>query len=145
MVNRIKVRLDKKYITKPLDKDTLLKVIASEHPSVLHRLYMIANEVNDHQYFMELEHPTLACTAKIKTTHAYAGEAKEQASVVSFMKSRVKERHSYSIILTIYEKVGMKELFRFNHKTTNIDDVINVINKLEEKTLEICRSKVDMY
>lgn len=145
MVNRIKVRLDKKYITKPLDKDTLLKVIASEHPSVLHRLYMIANEVNDHQYFMELEHPTLACTAKIKTTHAYAGEAKEQASVVGFMKSRVKERHSYSIILTIYEKVGMKELFRFNHKTTNIDDVINVINKLEEKTLEICRSKVDMY
>lgn len=145
MVNRIKVRLDKKYITKPLDKDTLLKVISSEHPSVLHRLYMIVNEVNDHQYFMELEHPTLACTAKIKTTYAYAGEAKEQASVVGFMKRKVKERHSYSIILTIYEKVGMKELFRFNHKTTNIDDVINVINKLEEKTLEICQSKVDTY
>lgn len=146
MIERIKVKLDKKYLTKALDKDTLLKVIASEHPSVLHRLYMIANEVNDFQYFMEIvDHPTLDCTAKIKTTYAYAGDAKEQASVVSFMKDRVKAKHSYDVLLSIYEKVGMKEVFRFNHKTTSLDDLISVINKLEIKTKEICQSKVDTY
>lgn len=146
MTERIKVRLDKKYLTKALDKDTLLKVIASEHPSVLHRLYMIANEVNDFQYFMEIvNHPTLDCTAKIRTTYAYAGAAKEQASVVSFMKDRVKAKPSYTVMLTIYEKVGMKEVFRFNHETTNADDVISMINKLEVKTQEICQNKVDMY
>jgi len=146
MIERIKVKLDKKYLTKALDKDTLLKVIASEHPSVLHRLYMIANEVNDFQYFMEIvDHPTLDCTAKIKTTYAYAGDAKEQASVVSFMKDRVKAKHAYDVTLSIYEKVGMKEVFRFNHKTTSLDDLISVINKLEIKTKEICQSKVDTY
>jgi hypothetical protein len=145
MVNKIKVHLNKKYITKALDKDTLLKVIASEHPSVLHRLYMIANEVGEYQYFMELDHPVLACTGKIKTTYAYTGPAKEQASVVSFMKERVKQKPSFLITLKVYEKVGQKVVFDFKHETTSVDAVINVINKLEQKALELCQDKVDTY
>ena len=53
MVNNIKIHLEKKFITKPLDRETLIKVVSSEHPSVLHRLYMIANDVKEIQYFME--------------------------------------------------------------------------------------------
>jgi len=145
MVNKIKVHLEKKYITKPLDKDTLLKVKASEHPSVLHRLYMISNEVKDRQYFMELDHPVLACTGIIKTRFAYAGPAKEQASVVSFMKDLVKQKPSFEIILNVYEKVGQKVVFEFKHKTTNVNTIISVINKLEQKAKEICQETVDMY
>jgi len=145
MVNKIKVHLDKKYITKALDKDTLLKVIASEHPSVLHRLYMISNEVKERQYFLELDHPILACTAIIKTHFAYTGPAKEQASVVSFMKDRIKQKPSFLIGLKIYEKVGQKLVFDFKHETTSVTTVINVINKLEQKAKELCQETVDMY
>ena len=66
MTNRIKIHLDKSFITKPLTSDTLLKVISSEHPSVLHRLYLIANELKETQYFMELDHDFYDCVAKIK-------------------------------------------------------------------------------
>ena len=54
MINRIKIHLEWQFIKKPLDSDPLLKVISGEHPSVLHRLYLIANELKEMQYFMEL-------------------------------------------------------------------------------------------
>lgn len=145
MVNKLKINLDKKYITKPLEPDTLLKVIASEHPSVLHRLYMIANEVGELQYFMEIDHPTLACTAKIKTNFAYTGQAKEQASVVNFMRPYIKQKPSYIVSCKVYEKVGMREVFDFKQEGTRVDNVINWIYKLEQKVLELCQDKVNMY
>lgn len=145
MVNKIKINLDKKYITKSLDSDTLVKVIASEHPNVLHRLYMIANEVSELQYFMEIDHPTLACTAKIKTNFAYAGAAKEQASVISFMRPYIKQKPSYIISCKVYEKVGMAVVFDFKQETSRVDNVINLIYKLEQKVLELCQDKVNMY
>lgn len=145
MINKIKIHLDKQFITKPLDSDTLLKVVSGEHPSVLHRLYLIANELKEIQYFMELEHETYACVAKIKTDYVYAGKARSQAEVLSFMKDKLGRRPEYTIIFRIYEKVGQLVEFEFKHKTTNMTDLINTINKLERKTLEICQNKVNTY
>jgi len=145
MVNRIKIHLDKKFITKALDRDTFMKVLASEHPSVLHRLYLIANEVKEQQYFMELNHDVYACSARVKTKYVYAGEARSQASVVSFMKDRIGHRPHYTVLFKIYEKVGMKEVFNFTHTTTSEKDLISVINKLEIKAQELCQNKVGTY
>ena len=145
MVNKIKIHLEKKFITKPLDRETLIKVVSSEHPSVLHRLYLIANELKEIQYFMELDHDSLACVAKVHTTFAYHGKARAQAAVASYMKDKLKESPKYKIIFRIYEKVGQLVKFEFKHKTTNMTDLINTINKLERKKLEICQSKVDTY
>ena len=145
MVNRIKINLDKKFITKSLDRETLVKVLSGEHPSILHRLYLIANELKEEQYFMELDHEVYQCSAKIKTRYAYSGDAKNQAETVSFMKDRLKTKHKWLILFRIYEKVGMKDVFEFRHETTNVDDLINVINTLETKTKEICQNKVNTY
>ena len=143
MINRLKLHLDTRYITKALDKDTLLKVIGGEHPSVLHRLYLIANELKEEQHFMELDHETLQCSAKVKFTYAYQGKAKRQASTISFMKDRVKAKAKLVILFKIYEKVGMQEIFQFRHETTSIRDLINEINKLEIKTKEICQNRAN--
>lgn len=145
MINRIKINLGNKFIDKALDNETLVKVLAGEHPSVLHRLYLIANEVKELQYFMELDHDTYQCSAKIMTTYAYSGAARRQAETISFMKDRLKQNSKYLIKFRIYHKVGMEEVFEFRHETTNIDDLLNTINKLEIKTKEICQSKVNMY
>jgi len=145
MVNRIKINLSKKFITKALDKETLIKVLSGEHPSILHRLYLIANEIKEEQYFMELDHDTYQCSAKIKTKFAYSGPARIQAETISFMKDRLKVKPSYLISFRIYEKVGMKEVFTFKHETTSDADLLRVINKLEIKTKEICQSKVNTY
>ena len=95
MVNRIKINLSKKFITKALDRETLIKVLSGEHPSILHRLYLIANEIKEEQYFMELDHDTYQCSAKIKTKFAYSGPARIQAETISFMKDRLKVKPSY--------------------------------------------------
>jgi hypothetical protein len=145
MVNKIKIHLEKKFITKPLDRETLIKVVSSEHPSVLHRLYLIANELKEIQYFMELEHDSLACVAKVHSTFAYHGKARSQAAVVSYMKDKLKESPKYKIIFRIYEKISQKVIFEFSHITTNNIDLINTINKLELKAKDICQNKVDTY
>ena len=145
MINKIKIHLDKTFITKPLDSDTLLKVISGEHPSVLHRLYLIANELKESQYFMELDHGFYACVAKIKTNYVYSGKARAQAAVISYMKPKLGRRVEYNILFRIYEKVSQRIEFEFKHTTTNTTDIINTINTLERKAKEICQNKVDTY
>ena len=145
MINRIKIHLDKKFITKRLESETLTKVLAGEHPSVLHRLYLIANEVKEEQHFMELDHDVYQCSAKIKTKFVYAEDARRQAETISFMKDRLKNKHSHKIVFRIYEKVGMREVFKFDHETSNSDDLINMINILEQKTKEICQKTANTY
>ena len=39
----------------------------------------------------------------------------------------------------------MKDIFTFRHETTNLDDLISVINKLETRTKEICQDRVNTY
>lgn len=145
MVNRIKLNIKDSFITEPIHKDTLLKCLASEHPSVLHRLYLLKNELKEEQYFMELEDSTFQCSARLKQRFAYAGDAKNQASTISFMKPKLKEKPHWEIVFKIYEKVGMKSIFEFNHKCSNFDEIIRVIDKLEQKTIELCQNKASMY
>ena len=146
MINKIKLRdLKRTYITKKLDSDTVLKVLSGEHPSVLHRLYLVANEVKEEHYFMELDHEALQCSAKVKIKFGYSGDARLQADTISFMKDRLKQKPKYLILFRIYEKIGMKDIFTFRHETTNLDDLISVINKLETRTKEICQNRVNTY
>lgn len=146
MVNRIKIHLDKKFITTKLDADTILKVKANgDHPSILHRLYLITNEIKELQYFMELDHPVYQCSAVLQTNYAYAGGAKEQASALGILSDKINQRHSYTFKFSIYEKVGMREIFYFTHTTTSEAEVLSTINKLETKAKELCQNKVDTY
>ena len=42
---RNKIRLDKRYITEPLDSDSLTKLMASGNAGIVHRIYLIKNEL----------------------------------------------------------------------------------------------------
>tara|TARA_B110000285_G_scaffold194413_1_gene224060 strand:+ start:331 stop:768 length:438 start_codon:yes stop_codon:yes gene_type:complete len=145
MINKIKIHLEKRFITKPLAADTLIKIVAGEHPSVMHRLYLITNALKELQYFMELDHPVYQCTAKIKTEFVYAGDALNQASVFSFMKPYLGRITKYNVIFNVYKKVNIEEVFKFRYTTTNEVDLINMINTLEQKAYEICQDKVNTY
>ena len=82
---------------------------------------------------------------KLKTDYVYAGKARSQAEVISFMKPKLGRRVEYNIVFRIYEKVSQHVVFQFKHKTTNINDIVDTINTLERKTKEICLNKVDTY
>ena len=100
-------------------------------------------EVKEEQHFMELDHEVYQCSAKVKIKFGYSGDARRQASTVKFMKERLKVVPKFLILFRIYEKVGMKDVFQFRHETTNIDDLITEINKLEIKTKEICQNRAN--
>ena len=143
--SKLKIKLDKRYIEKSLDKETFIKCMATDNGRVLHRLYQIANEVKEEQYFMEIEDDVYSVSAKIISKFGYAGDALRQAETLSFMKDIVKQKPSWTIKFRVYTKKDMVDVFEFRHETTSVEDVVNTINKLETKTKEICRSKVNTY
>jgi len=142
---KLKIKLDKRYIEKSLDKETFIKCMTTDNGRVLHRLYQIANEVKEEQYFMEIEDDVYAVSAKIISKFGYAGDALRQAETLSFMKDIVKQKPSWTVKFRVYTKKDMVDVFEFRHETTSVEDVVNTINKLEIKTKEICRSKVNTY
>lgn len=137
MITKLPINIDDLYITKPLYVDTFIAVLTDTTHHVLHRLYLVTNGIKDRQCFMELHDDTYTISAHVNTKHAYALEAKEQASVLHMMKPLVNRRPEYIINFSITDKVNMVEVFRFKHTTTNKDEVYNLINKLEDKIKEV--------
>ncbi len=144
-INKLKIKLDKRYIETPLEKETFIKCMTSDNGKILNRLYQIANEVKDEQYFMEIEDDTYMVSAKILSKFGYAGAALRQAETLSFMRDIVKQKPSWTIKFRIYTIKDKVEVFTFSHETTSIEDTVKTINKLETKTKEICQNKVNTF
>ena len=141
---RNKIRLDKRYITEPLDSESLGKIISSNNPGIVHRIYLIKNGVTKRQVFLEVDDDdNYIVNANIGINYAYAGAAKKQAEVISFMRELVKKKPEFIINFTVQRKDNMEEIFNFKHVTTNVNEVVELTNKLEIKTYELC--KVNTY
>ena len=141
---RNKVRLDKRYITEPLDTESLGKIISSNNPGIVHRIYLIKNGVKKRQVFLEVDDDeTYIVNANISINYAYAGAAKKQAEVISFMRELVKKKPEFVVNFTVSRRDNMEEIFSFKHVTTNVNEVVELTNKLEIKTYELC--KVNTY
>ena len=82
--------------------------------------------------------------ANVSSNYAYAGEAKKQAEVISFMKELVKKRPEFiSQLSPCKGKIICKRYLSFKHSTNNVNEVVELMNKLEIKTYELC--KVNTY
>jgi hypothetical protein len=141
---RNKIRLDKRYITEPLDTESLGKIISSGNAGIVHRIYLIKNGVKKRQVFLEVDDDdNYIVNANISINYAYAGAAKKQAEVISFMRELVKKKPEFVVNFTVSRRDNMEEIFSFKHVTTNVNEVVELTNKLEIKTYELC--KVNTY
>lgn len=141
---RNKVRLDKRYITTPLDTESLGKIMSSNNPGIVHRIYLITNGLKKRQTFLEVDDDDkYIVNANISINYAYAGAAKQQAEVISFMRPLVKKKAEFIITFTVTRRETMKEIFNFKHVTNNETEIVDLMNKLEIKTYELC--KVNTY
>jgi len=141
---RNKIRLDKRYITEPLDTESLGKIISSGNAGIVHRIYLIKNGLKKRQVFLDVDDcENYIVTANISSNYAYAGAAKKQAEVISFMRALVKKNPEFIINFTVHRKENMQEIFNFKHVTTNVEELVEIMNKLEIKTYELC--KVNTY
>ena len=141
---RNKIRLDRRYITEALDTESLGKILSSNNPGIVHRIYLIKNGLKKRQVVLEVDDDEkYIVNANVSANYAYAGEAKKQAEVISFMKDLVKRRPEFIVNFTVQRKDNMQEIFNFKHVTNNVNEVVELTNKLEIKTYELC--KVNTY
>lgn len=142
-ITRLKINIEDVYISKPLERETYLKVI-NDHHATIHSLYLITNELKAMHYYLNLDnHPEYAITAYININHGYCGKAKQQISVIKSMNEKAKIRPFYTIVYKILRKSTMKEEFSFRHVTTNKNEIYKLIDVFHEKTSELC--KVNMF
>ena len=59
------------------------------------------------------------------------------------MKELVKTKPEFIVNFTVSRKDNMEEIFNFKHSTTNTTELVDLMNKLEIKTYELC--KVNTY
>jgi len=141
--SRIKINIEDLYISKPLEKETYLKVI-DEHYSTIHSLYLITNDLMSMHHFLTLDdHPLYMVTAYVSVHHGYCGKARQQISVIKSMSDKFKQRPFFSIIYKIVNKNGMKDIFSFKHLSTSKKEIYNLIDTFHKKTEELCRA--DMF
>lgn len=138
LANRLKINIEDLYISKPLEKETFLKVI-NEHPNTIHSLYLIANELKAMHYFLTLEdHPIYTISAYISVQHGYCGKAKQQIGAIRSMVEKYKQRPIFSISYKILLKENVKEVFSFRHVSSSKKEIYMLIDKFHKKTKELC-------
>ena len=141
---RNKIRLDKRYITEALDTESLGKILTSGNAGIVHRIYLIKNGLKKRQVFLEVDDDeNYIVNANISSNYAYAGDAKKQAEGISFMRDLVRRRPEFIVNFTVQRKDNMQEIFNFKHVTNSVNEVVELMNKLEIKTYELC--KVNTY
>jgi hypothetical protein len=138
--NRLKINIEDLYISKPLEKETYLKVIG-EHPNTIHSLYLITNDLVSLHHFLSLDdHPQYTINAYVSVYHGYCGKAKQQIGIINSMSEKHKQRPFFSITYKIINKSNMKESFSFKHMSTSKKEIYKLIDIFHKKTEELCRA-----
>lgn len=139
-ITRLKVNIEDVYISKPLERETFIKV-TNEHPSTIHSLYLIANELKAMHYFLELDdHPEYAISAYINVYHGYCDKARQQISVIKPMQDKLKIRPFYKISYSILSKPSMRAVFSFKHMSSNKCEIYKLIEVFYKKTEILCKT-----
>lgn len=139
-ISRLKVNIEDLYISKPLEKNTYLKVIGENH-NTIHSLYLITNELKSMYHFLELDdHKTYSINAYISVFHGYCGKARQQIGVIKSMSDKLKQRPYFKITYKIIEKSNMKELFVIKHVSTNKNEIYKLIEIFHKKTEQLCKA-----
>ena len=138
LISKIKINIEDLYISKPLEKETFFKVITEKNASVIHSIFLIANELKSLHYFLSLdEHPTYTVSAYISVQHGYCGKAKQQINIINCMRQKRNQRPMFTITYKIINKTDMKEVFSFRHNTTNKNEIYTLIDKFYRKTFTL--------
>ena len=131
MVQKLPIQFKDLYVDKKVHHDTFVKILGDNNPLVLFRMYYIVNDVIERQELFNIDDDKYFMISSVTTKIGLKGEAKEQAKI-----ARLKGIHRspyYKIKIIITEKKSNNEIFYFNYKTSNKQEIYNLIPKLENK------------
>tara|TARA_Y100000593_G_scaffold93491_1_gene188524 strand:+ start:2925 stop:3350 length:426 start_codon:yes stop_codon:yes gene_type:complete len=134
MINNLELDLPSFYISKPLEDNTF-KICLQEttSPSVIKKLYMLANDVRPNYYFMETSPSTgYFLTAKIVPTFAMVGKAREQIKKEIRLNSLLLINPNYKIKAILYKENNYEKIWEFEHITKNKNQIYKIIIDLKD-------------
>ena len=132
-VERIKTKLDSPYITKPLHKDSLSKILES-NDRVVYRLYQITNDKKECKYFAEIVGDNnYSFSARVITTYAFAGDAREQINNIG-INTLLKSTPKYEVKCLVTDLYTQKTIFQYNHE---VSTEVLAYNSMEECIKEL--------
>ena len=133
MIQRIPIDIERNYITKGLDPDTLTALVKEDNYRIAEKIYCIANGIKEVNHFMEIvDRDDLRLHATVRIYPAFAGEAKLQASSVPFIRRRLRSTAHYILRCRLYTPRTYDDVFSIEHKTTSTDKIYEMCNELEE-------------
>ena len=141
-INRFDTEIESPYITKPLHQDTLTKIL-NDNDMIWYRLYQITNNRKEVKYFAEItgDDSGYSFSAYVKTSFAFAGDAREQIESVGHRKMLLMKRPMFTIKSSLTNLYTNKVVFNYEHIVTRISSVydsmnaclVELNNKLNEK------------
>lgn len=134
------VNLKRPYLSKKIGPDTLKTVLNSTYQTA-YRLYLITNEIEELQQFIEVEHPGLWVTATVKTVAAPTGAAKRQIWAIKHLTPLLQKRPNYTLKCNVRDKQTNKELYGYELVTINENTIYSQIQQCIVDIKEIIDEK----
>lgn len=136
-LRRIPMRLDKNYITKPLDSKSFSILALDQNYRVAEKIYCIANDIKETHHFLEIVGgDDLRVQASVRCYPAFAGEARSQASSVGFIRSKFRSTPHYIVRCKLYMARTWTDIFSIEHKTSDPDKVYELCLDIEKHIRE---------
>ena len=118
---------NKPYITKKLERDTLIKLLDSSS-FVVDGIYKIANQCGgDIEIFNESVIDTFKVNGYVKVNYAYAGRARAQVASLKPWRKLIRKRPSYNLRVNIYNAES-QVVYQFSQRYTRINSLMDAIN-----------------
>lgn len=120
------IRLHQPYITKKIEPSAFKTVLGSTYQTA-YRLYLITNEIEELQHFIQIKHPELWVTATIKIEAAPVGEVKRQIWSVKHLVPLLSKKSRYILKCSVTQKSTNRELYRCELTTVNKNTIYKQI------------------
>ena len=141
-IDRFNTEIESAYITQPMHKDTLTKVL-KDTDVIWYRLYQISNNRKEINNFAEIKGDDMgySFSAYVKTSYAFAGRAREQIESIGNRNSLLMKRPLYTVKSSLTNLYTNKVVFIYEHDITRLSSVydsmttclIELNNMLNEK------------
>lgn len=133
MIQKLPINIERNYITKGLDPDTLTALIKENNYRIAEKIYCIANGIKEINHFMEIvDRDDLRLHATVRIYPAFAGEAKLQASSIPFIRTKLISTPHYILRCRLYTTRTYDDVFNIEHKTTSTDKIYDMCDELEK-------------
>ena len=114
------------YFSKALHSDTLKTILISPYQTA-YRLYLMINEIQESQDFIDIQHDDYIVYATVRTVGVPIGKAKSQIWAITHLQPILKRKPKYIVKCLVTHKLSNKDVYKYKLETLKPSEVYNAI------------------